>query len=81
MTLTLENAALDGLNLTEEHWMLDLALGLFVDRQVTLGQGANVAGLSQTEFLRELGARGIPIHYDAADLLSDVETLERRGVR
>lgn len=81
MTLTLENEALDGLNLTVEHWMLDLALGLFVDRQVTLGQAADVAGLSQTDFLRELGERGIPMHYDEADLLSDIEVLEKRGIR
>ena len=37
---------------TPEDIRLHLALGLFLDDCVTLGQGATVAGLSQAEFLR-----------------------------
>jgi predicted HTH domain antitoxin len=46
-------------------------MGLFRDHRVTLGQGAAIAGLSQSEFLRELGRRQIPIHYDEADAQAD----------
>ncbi len=53
------------------------ALGLFLDDRVTLGQGAAVAGLSQTDFLHELGKRRIPVHYDVAEALADVAIVER----
>lgn len=62
---------------TPEDIRLHLALGLFLDRRVTLGQGALVAGLSQSEFLQELGKRRIPIHYDEADALADAATAEQ----
>lgn len=62
---------------TPDEIRLRLALGLFLDSQVTLGQGAAVAGLPQTEFLHELGKRKIPVHYDEADLLADIATVGR----
>ena len=58
---------------------LHLALGLFVGRRTTLGQGSAIAGLSQSEFLRELGTRRIPSHYDEADARADVATVDQRG--
>jgi len=41
---------------------LHLAIGLFVAEEATLGQAAEVAGLTQADFLRELGRRHISIH-------------------
>ena len=64
---------------TPDEIRLHLALGLFLDERVTLGQGAAVAGLSQSEFLRELGKRRIPVHYDEADLLADIATVNQWG--
>jgi len=64
---------------TPEEIQLHLALGLFLDSRVTLGQGAQIAGLSQSEFLHELGKRRIPIHYDEADAQADVATVLRQG--
>jgi predicted HTH domain antitoxin len=63
--------------LTPQDAALHLALGLFFDERVTLGQGAAVAGLSQSEFLHELGKRRIPVHYDESDALADVATVSR----
>ena len=80
MNLTVQSAVLDRLGLSPEQWLMDLALGLFIDRHVTLGQAAEISGLSQTAFLRELGSHGIPIHYDQEDFLDDMATLERRGI-
>jgi predicted HTH domain antitoxin len=68
-------------NLSKEDAALHLAIGLYVDNRVTLGQGAAIAGISSSQFLSELGKLRIPIHYDAEDALSDVETaakFERR---
>ena len=44
-----------------------------IDQRVTFGQGALIAGLSQSEFLHELGRRQIPVHYDDADVREDIE--------
>ena len=62
---------------TPDEIRLHLALGLFLDERVTMGQGAAVAGLSQSEFLHELGKRKISVHYDETDLLADIATVER----
>ena len=76
MVLNIEDKILKGINLTQEEAKLDLALGLFIDKRVTLGQAAAVASLSQTQFLKELGKRQIPIHYDIEDFEKDLKTIE-----
>jgi len=55
---------------------LHLAIGLFVTEEATLGQAAQVAGISQADFLRELGRRRIPIHYGSEELAADLRTVE-----
>ncbi len=61
--------------LTEADAALHLAIGLFIDGRVTLGQGATVAALSTSAFLAELGKRRIPVHYDLEDARSDISTV------
>jgi predicted HTH domain antitoxin len=56
---------------------LHLAIGLFADERVTLGQAASIAGISQAAFLHELGKRKIPIHYGLEDLEQDIATVKR----
>jgi predicted HTH domain antitoxin len=60
---------------------LHLAIGLFVAQEATLGQAAQVAGLSQADFLRELGQRRIPIHYGAEELAADLQAVEALAAR
>ena len=57
-----------------------LALGLFIDKRLTLGQAAHIASLSQTQFLKELGERKIPIHYDIENFKKDLETIENLNI-
>jgi predicted HTH domain antitoxin len=74
MTLTLpENLEA---RLSPQSTALHLAIGLFVAEEATLGQAAQVAGLSQAEFLRELGKRRIPIHYGHHELAADLKAVE-----
>jgi predicted HTH domain antitoxin len=61
--------------LTVPRAALHFAIGLYTSGEVTLGQAADVAGLSQTEFLHELGRRRIPLRYDRADFAEDIATL------
>lgn len=63
--------------LTPSRAALHLAVGLFTAEEVTLGQAAETAGLSQSEFMRELGRRKIPIHYGVEEFAQDLVTIEK----
>lgn len=54
---------------------LDLAVGMYAAGRVTLGQAAEVAGVPQMQFQRELATRKVPLHYDQADLATDVQAV------
>jgi predicted HTH domain antitoxin len=75
MVIEIQDEALRGLELTESQALVDLAVGLFTGRRVTLGRAAEIARRTQLDFQRELGCRGIPIHYDVEDLQADIQTL------
>lgn len=75
MEIKVSDELVRGIEMTEEQWLLNLAIGLFVDHRVTLGRGAAIAGISKPAFLDALGQRRIPIHYDAADLEGDLKTI------
>ena len=75
MLIEIKDEALRGLKLTEPEALIDLAVGLFTERRITLGRGAEIAGLTQLAFQQELNRRKIPVHYDMDDLLADVSTL------
>ncbi len=66
---------------SEQTTSLMLAIGLFVTDEATLGQSAQVAGMSQAEFLRELGRRRIPIHYGQEELIDDLQTVDALSAR
>ena len=61
--------------LTKREAALHFAIGLFVDEETTLGQSAEIAGMSQAEFLQELGRRRVPIHYGVEELNADLTTV------
>lgn len=67
--------------LTPRPTALHQAVELFVIEAATLGQAAEVAGLSQGEFLRELGRRRIPMHYGAEELAEDLKAVELLAAR
>ena len=63
--------------ISREEAALHLAVGLFADEKVTLGQGAEIAGLSQPAFLQELGKRKIPVHYGIKELEQDIAAVAK----
>lgn len=75
MQLTLPDDLIQETGLTQDQLRFDLVLGLYIDEKVTLGRGAEIAGLSKSAFLDELGKRRIPVHYDARDVQADLETI------
>ena len=62
--------------ISREEAALHLAIGLFADDKVTLGQAAAIAGIPQPGFLHELGRRKIPVHYGAEELEQDIATVK-----
>lgn len=67
--------------LSQSQASLHLAIGLFISEVATLGQAAATAGMSQGEFLRELGSRHIPIHYGGEELRDDLDDVEFLAAR
>jgi len=57
--------------------LFGLAIGLFMDGRLTLGQAGGALGLSKPEFMDLMGQRGIPMPYDVEDLESDLKTLDK----
>jgi predicted HTH domain antitoxin len=62
--------------LSPQNAALHLAIGLFVSEEATLGQAAEIAGVTQAVFQKELGKRRIPIHYGEDELAQDLRAIE-----
>ena len=77
VNVEVQDEQLRGLNLTPDRLRLEMAAGLYASEALTLGQASAIAGLSQPAFLRELGRRGICVHYGVTDYEEDLRTLDR----
>lgn len=76
MQLELDDAVIKSTGLTDDDLKLKLALLLYQDRKVSLGQGGRLSGLGTVQFQQELGKRQITLNYDLSDLNEDIETLD-----
>ncbi len=56
---------------------MHFAVGAFTAEEVTLGQAAMIAGISQTEFMHELSRRRIPLHYEREEFAEDLQTIAK----
>jgi predicted HTH domain antitoxin len=74
MTITLP-AELET-KITPAEAALHVAIGLFADEKVTLGQAASIAGVSQPALMQELARRRIPLHYGLDELEQDIATVK-----
>ena len=72
MQIAFSDELTQGLDLTPENARIDLAIGLYAERRVTLGRAAKIAGMVQTAFLHKLGELRIPMHYDLDELEEDL---------
>lgn len=68
-------------NHSPEWAALHFAIGLYVSREVTLGQGAKIAGVPQWDFQKELADRNIPLNYSMDDLKADLEAVRELSKR
>ena len=64
--------------LTSRQARLEVAVGLYVGHEVTLGRAADIAGVSYSAFMQELDRRGLCLNYTPDDAQQDVETVRHR---
>lgn len=77
MLIEVPESELGSTKLSQAEAKLDLAIGLYTGRHLSIGKSAKLAGISHSEFLHELGRRSIPVNYGENDLVHDLNELER----
>lgn len=75
MLIELPDADVGSLHLTPEQARLELAVGLYAGREVTLGRAARIAGMTYSAFMQEIGKRGICVNYTEKDAQDDISQL------
>ena len=60
---------------------VELAVGLFASRQITLGRAARIAGIPYAEFMKETSRRGISIKHTEEDAAHDIGRVRNRIMR
>jgi predicted HTH domain antitoxin len=75
VTLTIPPEKLGNLRVTEKDALVDIAIGFYKREEISLGRAAELAGISSTDLLAELGRRHIPINYGPEDLRADMAAL------
>ncbi len=76
MSLVISDDLLRIAGLSEEELREEIAVLLFQQERLTLGQASRLARTSQAEFLRVLGHRQIPVHYGVTEFQEDLKTLQ-----
>ena len=76
MTFNIPEDVLAAMPVPEEergqYLLRELACSLYARNVLSLGQAAEMAGLSRVDFGLEVGRRGIPRHYTQAELEADL---------
>jgi predicted HTH domain antitoxin len=75
MIVEIPDQVVNQTGLSSKEILLKVALMLFQEEKLTLGQASSLAGLHQFEFQKELAKREISIHYGEEDYKRDLKTL------
>lgn len=68
---------LDSARLTPAEAKRELALALYAQQRLSAGKARSLAGLSLWEFRQLSASRGIPVHFDEAELAEDLKAIEQ----
>jgi len=77
VTIEIADTIVERAGLSADQIVLELAIVLFQQGSVTLGQASEMAGLHQFWFQQELAKRKIPIHYGVEEFERDLETIKQ----
>ena len=78
MPVTVPDELLQSAHLTEAELRIELAVTLFQQDRLTLGQAASFAGLPQLDMQRTLAKRRIPLHYGVDAMEQDLACVKSR---
>ena len=76
MGLMIPEEVLHASHLTSLELKREIAVMLFGQDRLTLGQASELAEMSQRQFLALLSSRQIPVHYGEAELAKDLEIVK-----
>ncbi len=76
MTIEISDDILRKAGLSKKALGLELAIFLFKEDKVSIGQAGAIAGIHKIMFQKELAKRKIPVHYDLEDLENDLKNIK-----
>jgi predicted HTH domain antitoxin len=79
MNVVIPEAIVQATRMSCEELLREIAVLLFQQDKLTLGQAAELAQINQREFRHLLVSRQIPLHYGVEDFEQDLRTLEELG--
>lgn len=79
MSLTIPDDLLAAAHLSEDEALQELAVALFQQERLTLGQAARMTRTDIDSYMGILAGRKISLHYGVAEFEQDLETLRRLG--
>jgi len=79
MSVVISDEYLQAAHLSAPELLQEIAIMLFAQQRLTLGQASHLASMSQYRFQLLLASREIPLHYDIDDFESDLATLKDAG--
>jgi len=78
MPVTVPDELLQSAHLTEDELRIEIAVTLFQQDRLTLGQAATFANLRQLDMQGILAKRHIPLHYGIEELEQDLAWVKSR---
>ncbi len=80
MGVIIEPDIIQSSGLSEEEFLLELALSLYEKKILSLGKAAQMAGIHRMAFQKELCHRKIAIHFSIEEVEKDLKTLDSLGI-
>jgi predicted HTH domain antitoxin len=77
VSVTIPDTVLQSARMSESELRREIAVMLFRNDRLTLGQASELAGMNRLTFQHLLKSLEIPLHYDVADFEEDLQTLRR----
>ena len=75
MSVVISDDYLQAARMSPAELLQEVAVMLFGQHRLTLGQASRLAGLSQYRFQHLLASREIPVHYDVEEFEADLVAL------
>ncbi len=79
MTVTIPDDIFKSTGMTEAEMKLEIAVMLYKNDKLTLGNASRLADMNQLNFQQLLASRNICVHYDVEDFQEDIHTLQELG--